>query len=117
MYDELICERNAMNDLPPRTDPIPIMIVKKELNQEDIEYKALVVVSHALWEEMSDHATRLGITLNKFVNQALKQHVRDLYYEQEETEKYTAFSEMQLSPSAIHPKPNWSYMVNEKKEG
>lgn len=93
-----------MMDMPPKSEPI--MIIRKQHDCED--YRGIVSIPSATWEEMQEHMDRLDITLNKFVNIAIKKYLKELYYEQEETEKYTAFSDLQLSPSSYIGKPTWA---------
>jgi len=100
-----------MNDMPPKTEPI--VIVRKQTENEYIS--DVLTISPNTWPQVHEQMDRLDITLNKFINIAIKKYIKELNREQEAKEVNVAFSEMQLSPSAIKPNPNWWYHLDDKQ--
>lgn len=91
--------------LPPKVEQIVLM--REQLPHENqLKHIGSVVLKEELWDEMEDQMDQLNITLNKFVNQAIRRYVNELYKEQELTDRHVAFSDKQMATSRpINIKP------------
>jgi hypothetical protein len=100
-----------MHDLPPKQDKI---VFVKEYRQEQE-----VVLKKELWRELEFQMQLNDMSLEQFVNKALKLFIDDLKEKQERNKNYSYFSEYQLFPShpiPIHPSQKWSYGIVDPKD-